>query len=71
MDSENIQILDKINELKGNHEQIITRVTTGQSRLDEIKVKKANLLKELAEMEERTRLIEDRKENYYPKVMKD
>jgi hypothetical protein len=71
MDSENIQILDKISELKGNHEQIISRVTTGQSRLDEIKVKKANLLKELAEMEERTRLIEDRKENYYPKVMKD
>ena len=71
MDSENLQILDKISELKGNHEQIISRVTTGQSRLDEIKVKKANLLKELAEMEERTRLIEDRKENYYPKVMKD
>jgi hypothetical protein len=45
MDSENLQILDKISELKGNHEQIITRVTTGQSRLDEIKVKKANLLK--------------------------
>jgi hypothetical protein len=36
-----------------------------------MKAKKANLLKELADMEERTRLIEDRKENYYPKVMKD
>jgi len=71
MDSENILILDKISELKGNHEEIINRVTTGQSRLDEMKAKKAKLLKELTEMEERTRMIEDRKENYYPKVMKE
>lgn len=71
MDSDNIQILGMINDLKTNHEEIIKRVSTGQSRLDLMKAKKANLLKELAEMEERTRLIEDRKENYYPKAMKD
>ncbi len=71
MDSDNIQILDMISDLKANHEEIIKRVSTGQSRLDLMKAKKANLLKELAEMEERTRLIEDRKENYYPKAMKD
>ena len=71
MDSDNIQILDMISDLKTNHEEIIKRVSTGQTRLDHMKAKKANLLKELAEMEERTRLIEDRKENYYPKAMKD
>ncbi len=71
MDSENILIHDKISELKSNHEEIINRVTTGQSRLDEMKAKKAKLLKEITEMEERTRMIEDRKENYYPKVMKE
>ena len=71
MDSDNIQILDMISDLKTNHEEIIKRVSTGQTRLDLMKAKKANLLKELAEMEERTRLIEDRKENYYPKAMKD
>ncbi len=71
MDSENILIHDKISELKGNHEEIINRVTTGQSRLDEMKAKRAKLLKEITEMEERTRMIEDRKENYYPKVMKE
>jgi hypothetical protein len=57
--------------LKTNHEEIIKRVSAGQTRLDLMKAKKANLLKDLADMEERTRLIEDRKENYYPKVMKD
>ena len=46
-------------------------MSNGQSRLNEMNAKKDNLLKELAEMEERTRLLEDRKENYYPKVMKD
>ena len=71
MDSENVKILDKISELENNHEEITQRVTSGQSRLEEIKAKKANLLKELANMQERTRLIEDRKENYYPKFMKE
>ncbi len=36
-----------------------------------MRAKKANLLKELSDMQERMRLIEDRKENYYPKVMKE
>jgi chromosome segregation ATPase len=60
-----------INELKRNQEEITKRVSNGQSRLNEMNLKKDNLLKELSEMEERNRLIEDRKENYYPKVMKD
>jgi predicted nuclease with TOPRIM domain len=60
-----------INELKRNQEEITKRVSNGQSRLNEMNAKKDNLLKELAEMEERTRLIEDRKEIYYPKVMRD
>ena len=34
MDSDNILILDKINDLKANHEEIIKRVSTGQTRLD-------------------------------------
>jgi hypothetical protein len=71
MDSDNLQILEKISDLKTNHEEIIKRVSAGQIRLDLMKAKKANLLKDLADMEERTRLIDDRKENYYPKVMKD
>jgi hypothetical protein len=29
MDSDNLKILDKISELKGNHEEITKRVTTG------------------------------------------
>lgn len=71
IDSDNFQILAMINELKRNQEEITKRVSNGQSRLNEMNVKKDNLLKELSEMEERNRLIEDRKENYYPKVMKD
>ena len=71
IDSDNFQILAMINELKRNQEEITKRVSNGQSRLNEMNAKKDNLLKELSEMEERTRLIEDRKENYYPKVMKD
>ena len=71
IDSDNFQILAMINELKRNQEEITKRVSNGQSRLNEMNVKKDNLLKELSEMEERNRLIEDRKENYYPKVMRD
>jgi predicted nuclease with TOPRIM domain len=71
IDSDNFQILAMINELKRNQEEITKRVSNGQSRLNEMNAKKDNLLKELAEMEERTKLMEDRKEIYYPKVMKD
>ena len=71
IDSDNFQILAMINELKRNQEEITKRVSNGQSRLNEMNAKKDNLLKELAEMEERTRLLEDRKEIYYPKVMRD
>lgn len=71
IDNDNIKFLAKIESLKSTHEEISQRVACGKSKLEEMKAKKAKLLEELNGMEKRMRLIEERSEHYYPKIMKE